>query len=115
MFFPLRHDRRLRSTPWLTMSLIVVNAAVFIATAGMVHRSDLAQMEAEKELARPELWAQFPVLKFYLWPADDGFAWWQLFSAAFLHADFMHLAGNMLFLWIFGGAVEDRLGKLGFL
>ena len=33
----------------------------------------------------------------------------------FLHAGFMHLAGNMLFLWIFGDNLEDEMGHLGFL
>lgn len=38
-----------------------------------------------------------------------------LFSAMFLHAGFMHLAGNMLFLWIYGDNVEHRLGRVGYL
>jgi membrane associated rhomboid family serine protease len=41
--------------------------------------------------------------------------WWQFITYQFLHADWMHLLGNMLFLWIFGPAVEDRFGRLGFL
>lgn len=109
MFIPLRHDRRLHSTPWLTMALIVANVVVFMATTAQIRLSGASNLEREA------LWLEFPVLKFYLWPAGDGFRWWQLFTAAFLHADFMHLAGNMLFLWIFGGAVEDRLGKIGYL
>ena len=36
---------------------------------------------------------------------------WTLFSAMFLHADLDHIAGNMLFLWVFGRAVEDTLGR----
>jgi len=38
-----------------------------------------------------------------------------LFTSMFLHANFLHLAGNMLFLWIYGDNVEDRLGRLGYL
>jgi membrane associated rhomboid family serine protease len=46
----------------------------------------------------------------------DGLpVWITLVTAMFLHGGFLHLAGNMLFLWIFGGNVEDRLGHLGFL
>lgn len=37
-----------------------------------------------------------------------------LFSSMFLHGGFMHLAGNMLFLWVFGNNIEDRLGKVKF-
>jgi membrane associated rhomboid family serine protease len=38
-----------------------------------------------------------------------------LFSSMFLHANFLHLAGNMLFLWIYGDNVEHRLGRIGYL
>lgn len=38
-----------------------------------------------------------------------------LFASMFLHGGFMHLAGNMLFLWIYGNNVEHRLGPIGFL
>ncbi|USN99265.1 MAG: rhomboid family intramembrane serine protease [Phycisphaeraceae bacterium] len=44
-----------------------------------------------------------------------GFAWYRALTFNFLHGDFMHLAGNMLFLWVFGRAVEDRLGRWWFL
>lgn len=40
---------------------------------------------------------------------------WDLFAGMFLHANFAHLAGNMLFLWIYGDNVEHRLGRGGFL
>ena len=38
-----------------------------------------------------------------------------LFSSQFLHGGWLHLAGNMLFLWVFGNNIEDRLGRLRFL
>src|ERR687885_2514605 len=37
-----------------------------------------------------------------------------LFTSQFLHAGFLHLGGNLLFLWVFGPAVEDRLGSAMF-
>ena len=37
-----------------------------------------------------------------------------LFTSLFFHADFLHLAGNMLYLWVFGNNIEDRLGHLRF-
>lgn len=40
---------------------------------------------------------------------------WQFLSYQFLHASPMHLIGNLIFLWVFGNAVEDRLGKVGYL
>ena len=42
----------------------------------------------------------------------DAPAWWvTLFSSMFMHAGFLHIAGNMLFLWIFGNNVEDSMGR----
>lgn len=38
----------------------------------------------------------------------------RLFSYQFMHGDLLHLLGNMLFLWVFGRAVEDKLGRIGF-
>ena len=46
-------------------------------------------------------------------PADPSLQ--TLFSSMFMHAGFLHLAGNMLFLWIFGDNVEARLGAFGYL
>ncbi len=52
-------------------------------------------------------------------PLPDNLAeppWWQtLFSSMFMHAGFLHIAGNMLFLWIFGNNVEGSMGRAGFL
>lgn len=44
----------------------------------------------------------------------DRFVWWGLVTSLFLHGDWLHVGGNMLFLWVFGPPVEDRFGKLGF-
>jgi len=41
--------------------------------------------------------------------------WITLFTSMFLHANLLHIAGNMLYLWIFGDNVEDRLGHIGYL
>ena len=41
--------------------------------------------------------------------------WFTIFSSMFMHAGWMHLIGNMLYLWIFGDNVEDRMGRVGFL
>jgi len=44
-----------------------------------------------------------------------SFQWWQPMTSTLLHGGLLHLAGNMLFLWVFGPSVEDRFGRLGFL
>jgi len=47
-------------------------------------------------------------------PGAD-FRWWGLFTCTLLHAGWIHLAGNMFFLWTFGPGTEDRYGRIGFL
>ncbi len=45
----------------------------------------------------------------------ENWTWWGPFTSTLLHGGLLHLAGNMLFLWVFGPSVEDRFGRLGFL
>jgi membrane associated rhomboid family serine protease len=50
-------------------------------------------------------------------PGDfiQGKRLWTLLTSIFMHADFAHIFGNMLFLWVFGDNIEDALGHLGYL
>ena len=52
-------------------------------------------------------------------PESFGYAWWEvaitLVSSLFLHGGFVHLIGNLIYLWVFGGAVEDAMGRMRFL
>ncbi len=88
---PLRDVIPSRTTPYVTIALIGVNALVF-----------LYQMT----LGDPYL-DEF-VLYFGLVPA--AFSWVAVLTSMFLHGGFLHFGGNMLFLWIFGDNVEDRMG-----
>ncbi len=54
-------------------------------------------------------WAMIPVV------VTQGGEWHGIVTSMFLHAGLLHLAGNMLFLWIFGDNLEDQLGHFGFL
>jgi len=92
---PLRDVIPSRTTPYMTISLIVVNALVF-----------LFELSLGREVE------QF-VLYFGLVPAAFSFV--TLFTSMFLHGGFLHFAGNMLYLWIFGDNVEDRMGHGRFL
>ena len=92
---PLRDVIPSRTTPFMTISLIVVNALVFFY-----------------ELSLGEGVEQF-VLYFGLVPAAFSFV--TLFTSMFVHGGFLHVAGNMLYLWIFGDNVEDRMGHGRFL
>ena len=88
---PLRDVIPSRTTPWVTRAFILVNALVFVLQVSMSPR-DL------------ELF----VREFGLVPA--AFDWVNVITSMFLHGGWMHVLGNMLYLWIFGDNVEDRMG-----
>jgi len=92
---PLRDVIPSRTTPVVTISLIAVNALVFLY--------QLSLGDAVNEF----------VLYFGLVPA--AFSWVTVFTSMFLHGGFLHVGGNMLYLWIFGDNVEDRMGHGRFL
>jgi len=48
-------------------------------------------------------------------PAPGGVIYVTLFTSMFMHGGFLHIASNMLFLWVFGDNVEDKFGHMGFL
>jgi membrane associated rhomboid family serine protease len=86
-------DRDRRLTPVVTYALIAVNVLFFL-------------VELNSGEAFIERWAFVPS-RFLANPAGE-FA--TLFTSMFMHAGWAHLLGNMLYLWIFGDNVEDRLG-----
>jgi membrane associated rhomboid family serine protease len=93
---PLRDVIPSRTRPVVTMTLIALNVAAFLYEQSMP----------------PRLLEQF-VFTWGLVPAQ--FAVLNVFTSMFLHGGWMHLLGNMLFLWIFGDNVEDRMGHGRFL
>lgn len=92
---PLRDIIPSRTTPYVTVSLIVLNALVFF------YQVSLGRLEQEFVVS----WALVPA----------AFSWLTVLTSMFLHGNFLHFAGNMLFLWIFGDNVEDRMGHGRFL
>lgn len=108
-FFPIRTDRVQRRTPWINYSLIAANVLLFLLTRHQVHQLAVARGPLTPDM----LIEQFPILRYYLQPQLP--AWWQYITYQFLHQDLLHLIGNMVFLYVFGNGVEDRLGKVGYL
>jgi membrane associated rhomboid family serine protease len=96
--FPIRDHNPSSRTPFVTYALIAINVAVFISYWPLF--SNPPALEAF--FAR---WALVPARAQPL-----GFV-----TSMFLHGGLMHLAGNMLFLWIFGDNLEDKLGHVGYL
>lgn len=95
MFFPIRTDRRLHTTPWVNYALIGMNLGVFVLTF------DHARGTVDPRFGG-----------FYLDPQRATVL--QHVTYQFFHASWMHLLGNMLFLFVFGNSVEDRLGHVGY-
>lgn len=95
---PLHDEQRPWRFPFATVSIIVVNAAIFclwqlrLGVVESVSRGDLVPVDSH-------------------WP--HGMA--HIFSSMFLHAGWMHLIGNMWFLFIFGKGVEEAAGPVRFL
>ena len=92
---PWKSDDGARHHPWATWALMLANVAVFL---GM-----------PSEGAALEAWYR----EWGLIAGDPRPV--QYLTSAFIHGGAVHLAGNMLFLWIFGDGVEDALGIAGFL
>ncbi len=103
--FPLKDENPIYSTPVLTVALIVICSVVFMLQAGagaeggrmIIFKFGLipSVLLGERHLP-PDLEMAIPALS--------------LFTSMFLHGGWMHLIGNMWFLWIFGNNIEDVLG-----
>ncbi|MFP3903641.1 MAG: rhomboid family intramembrane serine protease [Armatimonadota bacterium] len=91
VLFPTSTERPLQHVPYATISLIAANVILFMVTVSMATAGNSGAM-----------------MNLILNP--DGFHWWQVFSAMFMHAGILHLGMNMLFLWVFGAHCEDVLG-----
>jgi membrane associated rhomboid family serine protease len=98
-----------RRRPVVTLALIAICALVFLY--------ELTLRGAELDLFI-QRWGAVPRLVLAALAGDPRVPRQDLltlFTSQFLHAGFLHLGGNMLFLWVFGRAVEDRVGSVVFL
>lgn len=97
MFIPIRTEIPIRRTPLANYALIAANVLVFFVLDA--HPSEaLARFKSE-----------------YFVLADQSPRWYQFITYQFSHADIWHLAGNMLFLWVFGNSVNAKLRDLPYL
>lgn len=99
---PIRDHNPSTRNPYVTYALIAANIAVYIWQYGVL-----------QEVAAGNRF----LYDYAFWPIlfDEGRGTFGFFTHMFLHGGFMHLAGNMLFLWIFGDNMEDEMGHLPFL
>ena len=104
MLLPIRTSIKPRRTPYANYALVAVNVAIFLLSFFPVE-----SLGGKTEYIRH--WAN----QFVLNPQPGHLFLWQFVSYAFLHAGFMHIAGNMFFLYLFGNNVNDKLGHIGYL
>ena len=129
---PVGDFLRRRTTPYVNWTLIAINVAVFVYMLTLDTRPDrlianLPTSEADRFLFD---WGFVPacltdmlgystdasprVLQ-EVCPSDGSRNYLQLLTAMFVHAGWAHIAGNMLFLWVFGDNIEDRIGHWRYL
>jgi membrane associated rhomboid family serine protease len=102
---PLRDDIPTRIRPVVTYALIALNIFVFVIELQLPGAA-LQQFFQTWAVVPRELTASFGGQ-----PPPQGIPeWFTLISSQFLHGGFLHIGGNLLFLWIFGNNVEDQLG-----
>lgn len=101
---PIKDDNPIRRTPWVTIAIIALNIAVFIYESSL---GDAALVRFINE------WSFVPA-RFLASPLSVR-ELATLFTSMFMHAGWLHIGGNMLYLWIFGNNIEDRLGRPGFI
>ncbi len=113
VFLPLKDDNPLKFIwfQFVTVGLIIINVIVFIwqDSLGEAGLMGVAQMAGVTPSALLEGSATVPI-DFAGLPPEAT-----LITYMFLHGDWWHLIGNMLFLWVFGDNIEDAMGSLKFL
>ncbi len=111
--FPIDDDNPTQITPFVTYGLIAINVLIFIYELTLPERGLMNFFQQ---------WAIVP-LQFTSSLSGNSSALLAVqppesltfITSQFLHGGFLHIAGNMLFLWIFGNNVEDQLGHVKFL
>ncbi len=112
MFIPLKDLNPSRTYPFVNVTLILANITVFIYELGLEATLPRRAYEALL-LSYSTVPARFPA--FLSGHASFEVSFAPLVTSMFLHYDFLHIAGNMLFLWIFGDNVEDFFGHIAYL
>jgi membrane associated rhomboid family serine protease len=128
MVFPLYDDNSDRqSTPYVNYAIIALNIFVFVVLQGIGTNEQFTYsfstvpqeiltghdvVTAARIVTNPMTGQRLQIPGLGVTP---GSVYFTLFTSMFMHGGIAHIAGNMLFLWIFGDNVEDRLGHIRYL
>ena len=138
---PIGDSPKSRTTPWVTYLVIALNVAVFVWMLRLDNALPASQTQALREF-RDQTNAECYGFETLPSDADRFICRWSvqpkefvdnirgrsdvprpdrpfilisIITALFLHGGWLHIVGNLLFLWVFGDNVEDRLGHFGYL
>lgn len=132
MFFPFHDNNPTQRTPLVTYALVAINVLVFLwmsqlpetqqqllayqrgfVPARIAQFSRPVAIPVEVQVpVHDAFWGNQVVTRTLQLPPEPRQVGMSLFTCMFLHGSWMHLLGNMWFLWLFGDNVEDRLGAL---
>lgn len=115
--FPIRDDNPQINTPYVTYLLIALNVAAWLLLQGFGAEPQLTRSVCQLGLIPADLLgtlgdAQVP--QGFPCSIDGEGGWINLLTSMFMHGGWMHIIGNMWFLWIFGDNVEDAMGPFRF-
>jgi membrane associated rhomboid family serine protease len=119
--FPYHDENETLRTPVVTMALIALNVAAFIGIQGAGAERPLAESVCNLGLIPAELMASVPPGAAFRMGerlacvTDPGRQPLHVFTSMFMHGGWMHLLGNMWFLWLFGNNIEDSTTRPRFL
>jgi len=102
LVLPLRDSPAVRRRPWVNWALIALNLFIFLV--------EMASPATGQWLIGTCALRPAALLSPEAWAATGGWPLVTLFTSAFLHGSWGHVLGNMLYLWIFGDNLEERLG-----
>lgn len=116
---PLRDNIPTKSFPVVSVLLIVANVLVFLADQATGQMQTVRAYTPDGIPVRVHHFEGGLSAAYAMIPAHVtqslSTQWYTIFTSMFLHANWLHIGGNMLYLWIFGNNVEDALGKVRFL
>ncbi|GJQ26939.1 MAG: hypothetical protein HBSAPP02_19710 [Phycisphaerae bacterium] len=102
LLLPIKTHSEVRRWPWANHALIIANIALYVIVLAM---GSMARSGQGAGADLRESWM--------LVPGDLRLV--SFFSYQFIHGDLWHLGGNLLFLWLFGNSVNDKMGNIAYL
>ncbi len=115
--FPYHDENETQRTPYVTMALIAINVLAWLLVQGAGSTVPLARSVCELGLIPGELTASvspgtpFEMGEGLVCLTDAGRQTSNVLTSMFMHGSWMHLLGNMWFLWLFGNNIEDSMSR----